>query len=232
MNAVIKFASLTLFPVFAFAVDGGVADVNFDAGLDYTHSRHSDSYQLAGSANLPIYSFIGGNLHGNATQVDGHNERVNADVYSLGATVFARDYFLGKIGLSYSYSETDFDLPWADTADTDNYGVFAQYYLTDFTLSASRNIAKFDNLEDNHNSWNLGATWYANENVRTSLHASGMDSKDNYGIAVEYQPELFQNAASVDFSYSDGRKDDTFSVGFNYFFGTKVSLKDRDRKYR
>ncbi|MBU6954063.1 hypothetical protein [Hahella sp. HN01] len=238
MNAVFKFISLAIFPVCTFAAEGGVANTNFEAGINYSQSRDSENYSVGGSVTLPVYSFVGANLNANASHQDGKDDQIDSDSHGLGGNLFLRDFNIGKIGLGYSYSKTSFDLPsWLspyvdDDSESDHYRIFGQYYLGDFTLSAIRYVSEAKEADERFNGLALSAAWYATENVRTSLDASAMDSKDNYGITVEYQPELFQNAASVSFSYADGRKDDTFSVGFNYFFGTKVSLKDRDRKYR
>ena len=160
-----------------------------------------------------------------------------------GITLFARRPTLGKIGASYGLNELSsecgdssvFVISGDDSLDTKNYRVFAEYYLYDFTLAASRTSTDLDD-GDNLESSSVTASWYPLDSLRISASAGNdLYEQDTYGIMLEHQPDFLGDALGVNLGYAETERSPqtrTITIGFAYYFGTRVELKTRDRQYR
>lgn len=216
--------------------DGGIVDTNYGVGLDYLKSRHTDTTGVSGSLNLPVYADVGSNLFAGGSKTNGHDGYVNDDSYSFGGTAFLRDFEVGKIGILGAYYQTKLDLPsnadvMNDELEANQYSLSGEYYLGNLTLGADRTVLDVKD-GDNYNSWSGFAFVYLGENTRFSIDGSGMDAKDSFGLGVSHQPGFLNNSTEVSFVYNGARHDDTFSLSIDYYFGTRVSLVNRDRMYR
>lgn len=233
-----------LLPVCAVAGEqGGVKSANGEVGAGYTDSRDSDRFLVNGAYRLPLANYVGASLSASAsrTETDVGDFDVDTTNGSVGGSLFARDFELGKVGVSYhwTHGHSELDNPPASLANPNmsfkahDYGAFASYYVDRVTLSASRSVSHVESQgTGNYNSWSVGATGYLPFDASLSLSAGGMDARDNYGFNFEYQPEFLAQAASVELSYSSSPDDDVFGIAVNYFFGNDVPLIVRDRQYR
>jgi hypothetical protein len=160
----------------------------------------------------------------------------------LGATLFARDPSLGRVGLSYgrgkfssNCGDRSLFLPTADDSmTTKSLRAFAEWYWRDLTLAAARTETSFergDKLKSN----SATLSWYPIDNLRVALTANDLYDQHEYGILLVNQPEFLGNGFSVSLGYSVRNvQPEVRTVSFNliYHFGTEVNLIDRDRKYR
>ncbi len=230
-----KLVYLACLPVLAVAGEnGGVLETNYGAGIAYSESRNSKGLRASGNVSIPVYKYIGSTLFVNGSKTEGEKNSLDSDAYRVGGVAFLRDFNLGKLGVSAAYNKTNFDTPSGsslDDTELNQYGLLGQYYFNDFTFGANRNVVDSKDFDD-FNSWTASIDWYWQENTKLSLDGSGMDAKDSYGIRVSHQPNFFNNSTDITFSYNGYRTDDVFSLSVNYYFGTLVTLQDRDRKYR
>lgn len=222
-----------LFPVFVFAGEkGGVAASNFEASGSYSDSDASRSVSANGTYRRGIAEYFGYGLAATARRSNGKSTYLDSNGANAGINLFARRFDLGEAGLRYNHSYTKFDSRYGDIShNSDQYSVFASYYIDDFTLGFSRLSAHPEAVE-HINTWNISASAYLLENTKLTASASGMDAKDAYGLSAEHQPSFLNNAASISASYNRSPEDDSFSVSLSYFFGTRVPLQQRDRQYR
>jgi hypothetical protein len=58
-----------------------------------------------------------------------------------------------------------------------------------------------------------------------------MDEKDTYNFSIRYQPPQFANSTSLSLVYHNASDDNGIQADISYYFDTRVSLIDRDRKY-
>jgi len=224
-----------LFPLSVCAGEnGGVAEQNFEAGAEYDQDRDSSGYGLNGAYRLPIAEYFGASLSASAARTNGQDNRIDTDSGSVVTSVFVRDFDIGKVGILYNYTYTKLKLGYGfdDVSINQNsYGASGQYYLGNFTLFGSRIISKAEDF-DNFNVWFLGVQAYLPYDVSVSGSAGGMDAEDNYSVSAEYQPAFLNQSTSIELGYSKSPHNDSFQLQVNYFFGTNVSLKQRDRQYR
>lgn len=224
---------LFLLPVIATAGEnGGVAESNFEVGLGYSDTRDSSAKKFFGSVNVPVGEYVGSTLSVNSSSVDGNGNTIGNDSYGAEASLFLRDFNLGKFGAEVSYDKLAFDDYSGrsfDDVELYQYTLVGEYYLKDYTFKASR--TQF-NWNDDRSNFSFGSiAWYLQSNTSLSLASTGMDDKDNYGIIAKHQPEYFNNSTELTFSYYDSKDDDAFSLIVSYHFDSLATLKERDRKY-
>jgi type I restriction-modification system DNA methylase subunit len=73
-------------------------------------------------------------------------------------------------------------------------------------------------------------TYYVNENIKEGVSITSMDVGLN-NVFLLYQPKYFGNSTALSLSYQDSESNDTLTFSLAYYFDTKVSLKDRARRY-
>ena len=209
------------------------------------------------SATLPIGSYFGASLLGSYStsrvrtgdvlpREDGAPAglRPSCSFDNLGGEIslFARRPTLGKVELSYGIGELSADcsanssfLPdGGDKLDTDRQRLDLEFYLGDFTLGGQYTQVSLDGGAD-IDTTELRASWYPLDSLKVTLSGNDQYEEDTYGIVFEHQPEFLGDGFAVQLGYArtDSEPDTrTISIGLSYFFGTRVSLKDRDRFYR
>ena len=157
------------------------------------------------------------------------------------AALFARRPSLGRITASYSTAELESKCGASGfagnsaTLDSDGYSLAAEYYLPELTLTAQRTVTSFG--EDSELVADIvSAAWYPITDLSVSASAGRVGGRMQYGFAIEHQPEILGELASVSLSFStlDAQGDSvrTISLAFAYHFGARVDLKTRDRRYR
>lgn len=206
---------------------------------------------------LPIGSWFGASLSGNYStsrvrtgdvlpREDGApvGLRPSCSFDNLGGEIslFVRRPTLGKLGVSYGIGELSADcsansafLPdGGDKLDTDRQRVDLEVYLGDFTFGGQYTQLSLDGGAD-LDTTEVKASWYPLDSLKVALSGSDQYEEDTYGILLEHQPEFLGDGFAVQLGYAstDGEPTSrTISIGLSYFFGTRVSLKDRDRLYR
>lgn len=157
------------------------------------------------------------------------------------ATLFARRPSLGRISASYSAAELKSKCGASGfvgnsaTLDSDAYSLAAEYYLPEVTLAAQRKVTSFgENSELVADV--VSAAWYPLTDLSVAANAGRVGGNMQYGIAVEHQPEILGEFASVALSFGNldaaGNSIRTISLSFAYHFGARFDLKTRDRQYR
>jgi hypothetical protein len=155
---------------------------------------------------------------------------------------FARRPTLGRIGLSYGVGELSSDcsvnsqflLTGSDKLDTDRQRLDLEVYLSDFTIGGAYTQLNLDSGPELETTA-LHASWYPLDSLKITLSGDDQYEENTYGIQFEHQPEFLGDGFGVQLGYAktDGDLDtQVISVGLSYFFGTRVTLKDRDRLYR
>lgn len=208
-------------------------------------------------ANIPIGSYIGftlGGQYSKATvrtrnvledengELEGTRPSCKFESYSGEAGLYFRLPKYGRIGGSYAQGNLSpdcgdtslFPINGEDELDTDSYRFDAEIYLGDFTLGGAHTTTKLDDGPELE-STEVTASWYPIDSVKVALFGNDLYEENTYGLMVEHQPEMMGDGFSVRLGYSmtDGSPETrTINIGLSYYFGTKVSLKIRDRQYR
>ena len=209
------------------------------------------------SATLPIGSYFGASLAGGYStsrvrtgdvlpREDGAPAglRPSCSFENLDGEVslFARRPTLGKLEFSYGIGELSADcsanssfLPdGGDKLDTDRQEVDLEFYLGNFTFGGRYTTLSFDGGDD-IDTTEFRGSWYPIDSLKIELSGNDQYEEEAYGILFEHQPEFLGDGFAVQLGYArtDGDPSTrTISLGLSYFFGTRVSLKDRDRFYR
>jgi hypothetical protein len=247
--------ALAAIPVLAQAQ--AVEKSNYEIGLRTADTYESGNrlsyyYAYAGRATFPLGKYLGMSLSGdyvNSTLVATPSSDVTGGTPWEGcgyhgvdytANLFARLPERGRFGIGYSSNKitsqcsATFLSDGTDTLKTDSYSVNAEYYFTRATLAAAWTHTNITNPGDVTTD-SLTASWYPTEVTRLSVTAGGLDMKDTYSFALEYQPAFLDNLYGVRFSYTHQDQTistQTFMVGVSYYFGKNVDLITRDRTYR
>ena len=155
---------------------------------------------------------------------------------------FARRPNLGRIGLSYGVGELSSDCSvnsqflssGSDKLDTDRQRLDLEVYLRDFTIGGEYTQLNLDSGPELETTA-FHASWYPLDSLKITLSGDDQYEDNTYGIQFEHQPEFLGDGFGVQLGYAKTDGDlstQVISVGLSYFFGTRVTLKDRDRLYR
>ena len=179
------------------------------------------------------------NLSSNIQKTDGTDNVVDQDSYKLSSQIFARDYHVGELGLSYEYlrmmpnwltNKNWITLP-PKSIDINSLGLYARYFVDKITLDVGRFATKHDVYDTKYSS-NVGVGYYLTNDILVNTSLSGIDSDGFYFVGMKFQPSILKKSVSFGFSYSDSKNTDPdYAMHISYYFGTRVSLIDRDRKY-
>jgi hypothetical protein len=239
-----------------------VESTNFALALesDDNDSSGSTSTGTLGAdlkATVPIGGFLGVSLSGEYStsrvrtgdvlpREDGTSSAVrpSCSFENLGGELsfFARRPTLGKIALSYGIGELSSDCSansafistGNDKLDTDRQRLDVEFYWRDFTIGGAYTQLSLDSGPD-LDTTALHASWYALDSLKVTLSGDDQYDENSYGIDFEHQPEFLGDGFGVHLGYAktDGEQETrTISLGLSYYFGTRVTLKDRDRLYR
>jgi len=236
-------ALLILIPVSVLGAENrGIESTNYEASFDYYNSNFRDIYSLTAVANLPIDGVFAANL--TATFSDGNGKSFSggrgfdSTTSSMAAMLFMRDHSIGKVGAALAYSKSKNDYPSSLSAyknqETTGYFVYGHYYLSYVTLFASRSYAE-NNDDFSIYASSAGLAIYLPSNFGIALSGLRANQETDFDLAITYQPSYLNNNAALTFSYNRDSEDsdfDSYTLTFSYYFGTRVSLIDRDRKYR
>ena len=234
-----------------------VAASNYQAGLVgkdtyISGNRVNKTYNVNASAVFPLTTLLGTSFTANYDHVnivsDPYNNAVPSSSWptcsvhsvTLDAGLFARKPSRGKIGIDYgagqqtSRCNATFLATGTEKLKTHYATASAEYYFSKVTFGVSRTNTQIES-GSGFDSDTLTASWYPVNDMRVSLAADGLDLKKTYHLNMEYQPGFLDNTISLVFGFTTQKQTLTtnvYSVGFMYFFGTKVDLITRDRMYR
>lgn len=254
-------ALLAIFGTAALAQSRAVESANFELGLESTDSDTSGSTSIGmlglnGGGTLPVGEYFGFAFSGYYTESKVRTGDVLADTSgaaagnrpscgfdSLGGdvTAFARRPWLGKAGLTYGKGKLSpkcgggsvFIAGGDDKLDTEHYRVDVEAYLGDFTLAAAHISTDLGSTTLDSNE--VSASWYPFDSLKASLVSNDLYDQDYIQVMLEHQPEFMGDAFGLRLGYSQSDrspKTSTVYLGMTYYFGSRVTLKDRDRHYR
>lgn len=235
----------TFLPGALFAQQQAVKDVNFlinayKVNYDYFLSERNTT-GLAGEITLPLSTFAG--VAFSYTLQDSKQQyyySVNNESLDrmLGAAFIIRDYNVG--GIRFDYSRLDSKITLSDIDDDyapnfkyhrENALLQGEYYFENTTLTLAR---LRNDLRGSKNDTNiLVGSWYSYDNLRWDLSlVRPKNAQESRSLNLDYQPRFLKNRASFQLGYSKSDYDQKIvSFGFSIYFGSNVSLKERDRKY-
>jgi len=234
---------LLLLPISVFGAENqGIESANYETSIDFSNSKYRDAYALSAVANLPIDKKFAANLMARYSDSNGKSfsggRGFDSTSSSLFAMLFIRDQTTGKAGAALAYTKSEHDYPASLSSfknqETKGYSIYGQFYLDNLTLFAARAYSENNNDFSRYTS-NAGLAIYLPANTGISLAGLRANQETDYSLAITHQPSFLNNNAGVTFSYirdSDNSDFDSISLSFSYYFGTRASLIDRDRKYR
>jgi|GEM_PF-6214660 len=208
-----------------------VVTPNQQISAAYAETDNIKGFTLDARLALPLTRYTGAVFTAAAYDIDGKRVGVNgSNGLSLGGELFLRDNQRGLLGFSYTQTRVDYDSPSSlPTKNNQTYGLSAQYYRENLTLSADRGITRGDSEGNN---LIYGGAWYPTDNMRITAKKFGMDNAGLYLFALTAQPAFLGGDITPYLSYQTRFDGDPFtSLGITYFFQKNISLKDRDRRY-
>ncbi|WP_428253067.1 hypothetical protein [Gynuella sp.] len=221
------FSTLCLFSA-AVAENRGIEETNYSVLGSVSDADSGSRMSLTGLARVPITNYTGASITGRYSDFNGKNSYIDSSTNSFGLGVFVRDYDLGIINASYVYSRTEADSSNSKNS-IDSISLSGTYYYKAFDLGLGRSKAKAD-TGSSFNTSRTSVSYYVNENLKVGATVIKMDADDT-DYFISYQPHAFGNVAALSMAYQDSSTNDTLTISLAYYFDTRVSLKDRARRY-
>ena len=137
------------------------------------------------------------------------------------------------MGFSYGGGQSYSSLNGYTDTSYQSISLSGAYYLGQFDLAAGLGQTSYSNSWTGlSNSSSIVAGYYATDNLKLSAGVAGLDSSGNRSLNVIFQPAALNNKWSITGLVSKGDTSDTYyRLSLGYYFDTKVSLIDRNRKY-
>ncbi|HEY0720853.1 MAG TPA: hypothetical protein VGE50_06330 [Gammaproteobacteria bacterium] len=251
-------ALLSLIPLQAGAAQGGIESANYSLGVAVTDSEWYRDYTLSGTARLPLVDYVGLTLGaglGTLEESDKSKEQwrewglsVSSDTTYTEANlgIVVSDFTIGKVSADYSRSDYESTTTFGNTPIGNvtyhdhwyynTYQLSGSYYFNRFDLGATRGWSKSysDDSSSKSNGTLFDVGYYPTDNLLAGLRTDA--DTEVYELSLMYQPQLFNNAIGLGFSMTDSIDSDDigrpyYSLNLAYYFGTRVSLIDRKRRY-
>ncbi len=240
-------ALLSLIPLQASAAHGGIESPNYSLGVAAEDSEWTRRYDLAGAARLPLVDYVGltlGAVVGTAEESDklrdsGMSIDDSDTEAQLGLVV--SDFTIGKVSADYSRLDYDSTMTIGNTTYQydgyyNTYQLSGVYFFSRFDLGATRMWLKSysDDSSSKSSATLFAVGYYPTDNLWAALRTD--TDTELYELSLMYQPQLFNNAIGLGFSMTDSVDSDEngrpyYSLNLAYYFGTRVSLIDRNRRY-
>jgi hypothetical protein len=210
----------------------GIEKMNFALSALTSDSDIGNEISVSGRARFPLAGHFGASISGKYSDFNGKNGYLDSSTNFASLGIFVRKFDLGIINATYDYSRSEFD-PTFDNSKKSIHTISLSgtYYFNDFDFGLGR--SKVDPDSDSVSSFNTSKasiSYYVDNNFVIGATILKMDADDSV-ISASFQPTSFGNNVAISASYLDSDTNDTFSVSLRYYFDTKVSLKDRARRY-
>ncbi len=214
----------------AIAENQGIAETNYGVSASVLDSDSGDRISISGRVRLPIADYTGASIGGRYSNLSGDNNFLDSSTSAMSLGVFFRKYDLGIISANYYYSQTEVDSSIEELKHSINsVSLSGVYYYEEFDIGVSRSRANLDSGKTS-NASAASVFYYVGENLIVGASIMKMDA-DNTNLTISYQPESFGNSTALSVSYQDSETNDTLSISLSYYFDTRVSAKDRARRY-
>jgi len=222
---------LLCFRFLLIADSSGIEEQNYRLSISGYDSEIGNSLSLSGSARFPVADYTGISLNAGLAEFNGKNSYVDSSGQAIGMDIFFRKYDLGIIQAGYNYGKSQSDIGSSTFRnDSQTYSLNATYYIENFDILLARSKSDFE-IGESSNTSTMGISYYINDIFRAGVSAGGMDTQDSYSLGATYQPEIFNNDIGISAGYGFGKGDASYTISLSYYFGTRVSLLDRIRKY-
>ncbi|HEY0634097.1 MAG TPA: hypothetical protein VGE00_01850 [Gammaproteobacteria bacterium] len=241
-------ALLSLVPLQAGAAHGGIESPNYSLGVAVEDSEWYRGYTLSGTARLPLVDYVGLTLGAGLGTVEESDKlrdsRMSIDDSYTDAQVgiVVSDFAIGKVTADYTRSDYDSTMTIGNTTYQYDwyyniYQLSGIYFFNRFDLEATRMWLKSysDDFSAKSSGTHFAIGYYPTDNLRAALR--GYADSEGYTLSLMYQPQLFNNTVGLGFSMTDSLDSDDdigrpiYTLNLAYYFGTKVSLIDRHRRY-
>lgn len=214
----------------AIAENKGIEDTNYSVSTSASDSDSGNRMSISGKVRLPIADYTGATIIGRYSDFNGNNNYIDSLTNSASLGVFFRKYDLGIINATYGYSQTEADTTITSSKKSiKSISLNGIYYYKEFDVGLGRSKANPDS-GNSLNTSTASISYYVNENLKVGASVIRMD-QDDMNFFISYQPETFGNNIGFAASYVDSETNDTATVSVTYYFGTRVSVKDRGRRY-
>ncbi|MGD9169959.1 MAG: hypothetical protein PVI97_07855 [Candidatus Thiodiazotropha sp.] len=209
------------------AENQGIEETNYELSATISDSDVGNTLSIKGGIRLPIAGYAGASISASYSDFNGENSYVDSSDNSVFLGVFFRKYDLGIINVNYGYYRSEVDSPLGNLKDSINsINVSGVYYCKELDIGLRRSRANPDSI----NTSGASVSYYVNENLKVGASIARMDM-DHNTVFLQYQPKYFGNSTALSLSYQDSESNDTLTFSLAYYFDTKVSLKDRARRY-
>jgi len=202
---------------------------NFAVGLGYGLLERKSLLNIDFKVNIPINDYLSTQvlLNSNYLITGSSND-------SFAQSEFFSNWFIsneyGRLGVGLGVSELE-------PMDEDVKGereVIGQFtgdvFFDEVTLivNTQSNQATLSNITSSR----LGLSYYQSENVRFSLYREKYNDLDTgWRFESYYQPEKYQDMASVGVIVRTGKKYDYIGAVIQYYFDYAVPLQERERRF-
>lgn len=236
------FALLLLSSSVCTAETQGIESANVETSFGYRNSNYYDSYTLDVTANLPVSGKLASNVSAMYQNSNGKEFKggrgFDSTITGIYATLFLSDQSIGKAGTIFTYAKSKHDYPASlasfKNQESKGYGIFGVYYLNNSSIAANRNYSEINNDSSIYTS-SFSLAYYVLANTGIAISGFRVDQETDYRFTLTHQPSFLNNSAAVTLSYnrdSEDRDFDSYIIYFDYYFGIRASLIERDRRYR
>lgn len=231
---------VSCFPVVSLAGELAVKETNYGLGASYStvdsgSPGTQNSYSVTGLSRFAIEDNVGMQLAASIDKSYYKSNSYNSDVSGLwvSAGFFVRDYDIGSVNMGFSYGRMGYDSDLGSYVDSSYQSVSLSgtYYLDQFELGTG--VSQTDSsyaLSEPSRSSHIVAGYYINDNLKLSATVAGLDSSGR-SLNIIFQPAILNNQWSISGTLTNGQAYDRYSISLGYYFDTKVSLMDRNRRY-
>ncbi|GAB3484461.1 hypothetical protein GCM10027340_19980 [Marinomonas epiphytica] len=201
---------------------------NFEFGLGYGLLEQKSLLNIDFKINMTLSEHT-------ATQVylNSNYYITGSDKDSFAQSEFASNWFLfneyGRVGLGLGVTELEPKNERLVTERSVTGRVLLDLFIKDFSVMA--NYTSADRTLSNLASTKLGLGYYWTENHRLSVFKERFDDREGWRIESYFQPESFQQRASIGLIGRKGNRFSYFGIVGEYYFDHAYSLQDRDRAY-
>ena len=219
------FMILNIFNGLAWAND---ESPNFELGLGGGLLNSKALFNLDVLLNIPLDEVYSTQVLLNSNYLMTGRSKDSFAQSELASNWFARNEY-GRLGVGIGISELN---PKDDNKETDRSVVgraMADVFWDAVTVTG--NYTTYDSTLNNLSSTRVGASYYLTEDQRVSVYRERYNDEAAWRLETYFQPEKYRQLASIGIIARSGEDNDYLGVIARYYFDTKVSLKERERRF-